>query len=73
MNNEITILKRKIREAESSGNIELKLQKCELRKEELDDEIADIKKEKDPIEEEFKKLQSELDKKNEHIDGIKGV
>lgn len=36
LNAEITLAKRKIKEAESSGNIEVKLAKCEERKEELD-------------------------------------
>ena len=51
----------------------MRLEKCEIRKEELDEEISSIKREKDPIEEEFKKLAAELDKKNEHITGLKGV
>lgn len=42
-------MKRKVREAESTGNIEFKLEQCEERKEQLDEEIAAIKKEKDPI------------------------
>jgi uncharacterized coiled-coil DUF342 family protein len=50
LNNEIMLLKRKVREAESSGNIEYKLEQCEERKDQLDDEITAIKKEKDPIE-----------------------
>jgi hypothetical protein len=50
LNNEIMLLKRKVREAESTGNIECKLEQCEERKEQLDEEIDAIKKEKDPIE-----------------------
>lgn len=67
------LLKRKIREAESSGNIEFKLEQCEQRKDQLDDEIEKLKKEKDPVEAEFTKVKEELDKKNEHINGLKGV
>jgi chromosome segregation ATPase len=73
LNNEIMLLKRKIREAESSGNIEFKLEQCEERKDELDEEIEKIKKNKEPIEAEFTKVKEELDKKNEHITGLKGV
>ena len=36
-------------------------------------EIAKIKKDKDPVEAEFTKIKDELDKKNAHIDGLKGV
>lgn len=32
-----------------------------------------MKKEKDPIEAEFTKVKEELDKKNEYINGLKGV
>ena len=50
INNEITEIKRKLKNAESSGNIEIKLEKCEMREDELNEEIEEIKKEKDPIE-----------------------
>jgi hypothetical protein len=40
---EITILKRTINEAESSGNLEIKLAQCQSRKEDLDDEIERLK------------------------------
>lgn len=73
LNTEIMLLKRKLREAESSGNIEFKLEQCEERKDQLDDEIAAIKKEKDPIEAEFTRVKEELDRRNEHITGLKGV
>lgn len=73
MNTDITLIKRKIREAESSGNIEIKLEKCELRKEELDDEIAQLKEEKEPIEAEWQKLRSILDNKNTQITDLKNV
>ena len=36
LNNEIMLLKRNIREAESSGNIEIKLEQAEDLKDELD-------------------------------------
>jgi chromosome segregation ATPase len=73
LNNEIMLLKRKLREAESSGNIEYRLEQCEERKEQLDEEITAIKKEKDPIEAEFTRVKEELDRRNEHITGLKGV
>jgi chromosome segregation ATPase len=73
LNSEIMLLKRKQREAESSGNIEFKLEQCEERKDQLDEEIEKVKKEKDPIEAEFNRVKEELDKKNEHITGLKGV
>jgi hypothetical protein len=40
------LLNRKIREAESSGNIEIKLEQAEDRKEELDELIEKVKAEK---------------------------
>lgn len=43
------LLKRKIKDAESSGNLELKLEQAEDLKDELDDIIDKIKKEKDPL------------------------
>lgn len=73
LNSEIMLLKRKLREAESSGNIEFKLEQCEERKDQLDEEIEKVKKDKDPIEAEFNRVKEELDKKNEHITGLKGV
>jgi len=42
-----------------------------LRKDELDDEIDEIKRERGPVEDEFKRLLEILDKKNGKIDGIK--
>lgn len=36
LNNEITLLKRKIKDSESVGNIESKIEKAQERKEELD-------------------------------------
>lgn len=73
INNEIMILKRKIREAESSGNIEIRLEQAEDLKDELDEQIDRIKKEKDPIDKEYNALKDELDKKNQHITGLKNV
>lgn len=43
-----------------------------MREEELNDEIDQIKKEKDPVEADFKRIQAELDKRNEHINSLKG-
>lgn len=43
------LLKRKIKEAESSGNIEIKLEQAEDLKDELDEKINNIKKQKDPL------------------------
>lgn len=37
----------------------------------MDDEIDEIKRERGPVEDEFKRLQEILDKKNGKIDGIK--
>lgn len=73
LNDEIMLLKRKLREAESSGNIEMKLEQCEERKEVLDEEITKVKALKDPIELEFTRIKTELDKKNENITGLKTV
>ena len=73
INNEIMMIKRKIREAESSGNIEIRLEQAEDLKEELDEQIDRIKKEKDPIDKEYNALKDELDKKNQHITGLKNV
>lgn len=67
------LLKRKIREAESSGNIEIKLEQAEDLKEELDEQISKIKAEKEPIDKEYLALREELDKKNQHITGLKQV
>lgn len=67
------VLKRKIREAESSGNIEIKLEQAEDLKEELDELINKIKTEKDPIDKEYAALKDELDKKNKHITNLKSV
>jgi len=50
------LLKRKLREAESSGNIEGKLEHCEDRKDELDEEISKIKSQKDPLEQEYTRI-----------------
>ena len=73
LNNEIMTLKRKIKDAESSGNVEIKLEQAEDLKDELDDIIDKIKKEKDPIDKEYNAIRDELDKKNEHITGLKKV
>lgn len=43
------LLKREIRKAEATGNIEIKLEQAEELKDQLDEEIDRIKKEKDPI------------------------
>lgn len=71
INNEITLIKRKIKEAESSGNIEIKLEEAEDRKDELDDRIDKIKAQKEPLDKEYKLILEELDKKNLHITGLK--
>lgn len=73
INTEIMLLKRKIKDAESSGNLELKLEQAEDLKDELDDIIDKIKKEKDPLDKEYDTIRAELDKKNEHITGLKTV
>lgn len=73
INNEIMVLKRKIREAEFSGNIEIKLEQAEDLKDELDELISKIKAEKEPIDKEYLALRDELDKKNKHITELKGV
>jgi hypothetical protein len=73
INNEITLIKRKIKEAESSGNIEIKLEEAEDRKDELDDRIDKIKAQKEPLDKEYKLILEELDKKNLHITGLKNV
>ena len=57
------ILKRRIKEAESTGNIEIKLEQAEDLKDQLDDLISTIKKEKDPIDKEVNALKEELDEK----------
>lgn len=41
------------------------------RKDELDDEIEKIKKEKEPLEAEFEAIKNELDKKNDNIATLK--
>ena len=41
------------------------------RKDELDDEIEKIKKEKEPLEAEFETIKNELDKKNDNIATLK--
>ena len=43
------VAKRKIKDAESVGNIDAKLSAAEQRKEELDAEIQKVKSEKEPI------------------------
>lgn len=73
INAEILLLKRKVKEAESSSNIELKLEQAEDLKDELDDIIEKIKTEKGPVDKEYTILKDELDKKNAHITGLKGV
>ncbi len=67
LNNEIMLLKRKLREAESSGNIEEKLEHCEDRKDDLDEEISKIKTQKDPLEQEYTRIKGELDAKQGKI------
>ena len=67
------LLKRKIKDAESSGNLESKLEQAEDLKYELDDLIDKIKKEKQPLDKEYDTIRAELDKKNEHITGLKTV
>jgi F0F1-type ATP synthase membrane subunit b/b' len=62
-----------MKDAESSGNIEIKLEQAEDLKDELDDLIDKIKKEKDPLDKEYDTIRAELDKKNEHITGLKTV
>lgn len=71
INNEITLIKRNMKEAESSGNIEIKLEEAEDRKDELDDRIDKIKAQKEPLDKEYKLILEELDKKNLHITGLK--
>lgn len=61
------ILKRRIKEAESTGNIEIKLEQAEDLKDQLDDLISTIKKEKDPIDKEVNALKEELDEKKKQI------
>lgn len=73
INAEILLLKRKVKEAESSSNIELKLEQAEDLKDELDDIIEKIKTEKGPVDKEYTILKDELDKKNAHITGLKSV
>ena len=73
INTEIMMLKRKIKDAESSGNIEMKLEEAEDLKEELDEKIDSIKKQKDPLDKEIDAIRAELDKRNEKIDGLKDV
>jgi hypothetical protein len=43
LNNEIMLLKRKIKDAESVGNIEFKIAKAQEKKIELDHEIEQVK------------------------------
>lgn len=73
LNTEILMLKRKIKDAESSSNIEIKLDQAEDLKVELDSIIERIKNEKGPIDKEYTILKDELDKKNAHITGLKSV
>ena len=44
------LTKRKLRDAESVGNIEVRIAKAEQRKAELDQDIEKIKADKDPLE-----------------------
>lgn len=71
LNNEITLLKRKMKDAETVGNIEYKIEKAEQRKEELDHEIERLREEKEPLEKEYTEIKELLDKKNSSIDGLK--
>ena len=50
------MLKRKIKEAESSGNIEIKLEQAEDLKDELDEKIDSIKQQKTPLDKEVDAL-----------------
>lgn len=56
INTEIMMLKRKIKDAESSGNIEIKLEQAEDLKEELDEKIDSIKTQKNPLDKEVDAL-----------------
>ena len=49
INTEIMLLKRKVKDAESSGNIEIKLEQAEDLKDELDEKIDSIKQQKAPL------------------------
>lgn len=73
INTEITMLKRKIKEAESSGNIEIRLEQAEDLKDELDELIEKIKSQKEPLDKEYTTIRDELDKRNQLITGLKSV
>ena len=50
------LLKRKVKDAESSGNIEIKLEQAEDLKDELDEKIDSIKQQKTPLDSEVDAL-----------------
>lgn len=58
LNNEITLAKRKVKDAEPAGNIEGKLASAEQRKEELDAQISKAKAEKEPLEKECNEMKA---------------
>lgn len=72
LNVEIISVRRRIKDAESAGNIEAKLDKAEQRKGELNLEIEQLKEEKKPLEDECNDLKEKMDAKNEHITKLKG-
>lgn len=71
LNNQIDALRRLITGAESNDNLEVKLEKLRLEREQKQQEIDDLYKEKHVFNEKYNPIKEKLDKKSKEIDALK--